>query len=516
MDNQKSYVLPDGLAPSSLLDEIKKAYALTEAQSYSSEQNYYDTFDWRLYNKNLALFRDDSRYVLEDIDSGSALNFIKRKKNQRHSQFWWEYPESEFRDKLKSLLDVRALMPLVCINKRERVFNILNKDEKTVLRCVFEAGSLDCSGNTVQLENRIKLCPVKGYRKIYKDLPLFLKDLGLLADSNSRHVLFSALKIEGKIPSDYTSKIKVQLVPDSSLREAAVIILKQLLHIMMQNEAGMKADIDSEFLHDFRVSIRRTRSALCQIKKIFPQEISCKFVKGFAHLGKLTNKMRDYDVCLLRKEKYMHMLPKELRAGLVPFFAGVQARRKQEYAHLLKELNSATYKKFLNSWQAFLDEAETLQSTKNSNKSARKLAIEFINKRHKRIIQNGEAIDDETPDNEIHNVRIECKKLRYLMEFFAPLFDASPMQSLVTQLKMLQENLGNFNDLSIQINALNARLHKLPHKRASSIKTAAALGGLIASLNNEKKIARNNFDAAFHKFSGKSNMALFEKLLEQP
>ena len=43
---------------------------------------------------------------------------------------------------------------------------------------------------------------------------------------------------------------------------AAAAILLRLLDTIDANVAGVLADTDTEFLHDLRVSVRRTRSAL--------------------------------------------------------------------------------------------------------------------------------------------------------------------------------------------------------------------------------------------------------------
>ena len=51
-------------------------------------------------------------------------------------------------------------------------------------------------------------------------------------------------------------------------------ILRHTLAVMRANEEGIKADWDTEFLHDYRTAVRRTRSALSQIPGIFPPEIT--------------------------------------------------------------------------------------------------------------------------------------------------------------------------------------------------------------------------------------------------
>ena len=45
------------------------------------------------------------------------------------------------------------------------------------------------------------------------------------------------------------------------------------LQTLRINEDGVRKDLDSEFLHDFRVAVRRTRSALSQIKGVFPAAV---------------------------------------------------------------------------------------------------------------------------------------------------------------------------------------------------------------------------------------------------
>ena len=69
----------------------------------------------------------------------------------------------------------------------------------------------------------------------------------------------------GRQPVD-PSKLSVDLSPDMRADAALKRVLLHLLGTIEVNEKGTKTDIDSEFLHDFRVAVRRTRSALTQVK----------------------------------------------------------------------------------------------------------------------------------------------------------------------------------------------------------------------------------------------------------
>ena len=98
------------------------------------------------------------------------------------------------------------------------------------------------------------------------------------------------MNLAGCVPGDYSSKLNLSLNHEASGREATCEILKCLQDVMHQNEAGIRADWDTEFLHDFRVAIRRTRSALSQIKGVLPEDAVAHFKDEFRQLGRSTNR----------------------------------------------------------------------------------------------------------------------------------------------------------------------------------------------------------------------------------
>ena len=63
-------------------------------------------------------------------------------------------------------------------------------------------------------------------------------------------------------------------------------VLLHLLSAMRANEEGTLRDLDTEFLHDFRVAVRRTRSALSQIKDVLPAEIEERYRAEFGWLDR--------------------------------------------------------------------------------------------------------------------------------------------------------------------------------------------------------------------------------------
>ena len=152
------------------------------------------------------------------------------------------------------------------------------------------------------------LKPVKGYPKYSRNLAKQFEEAGLTIPKEE-DIYFKALEVADKKPGSYSAKVNIKLEPGMRSDEATKIILRLLLHVMRINEANIDKDLDSEFVHEFRVAIRKTRSALGQIKFVFPTKTTERFKKDFAFVGKLSNELRDLDVYLLNEDTYKGMLP---------------------------------------------------------------------------------------------------------------------------------------------------------------------------------------------------------------
>jgi len=129
-------------------------------------------------------------------------------------------------------------------------------------------------------------------------------------------------------------------------------------------------------------------------------------------------------------------------------------------------------------------------------------------------MKDGEKIDNDSPDGKLHNLRIQCKKLRYLMEFFASLFPSDEIALLTKQLKRFQDNLGEFNDLSMQQDTLKEYLDTIDHESDKNMLIAAAIGGLIMNLNIRQQHVRAEFSDQFRHFGQKKNRLLFKQLFK--
>ena len=139
------------------------------------------------------------------------------------------------------------------------------------------------------------------------------------------------------------------------------------------------------------------------------------------------------------------------------------------------------------------------------------MAVNKIQKRYKKIQKAAAKITPDTPDENIHSIRIDCKKLRYLLYFFGNLFNKKQVKIAGKHLKSLQDTLGIFNDLSVQGEFLEGYLDKIEHKAKKDVLLIASLGGLIATLNTLQKQERENCIRELAIFSNKENRSLFQE-----
>lgn len=490
---------------SAVITQISKVFEIEKITSEAGKDTYFDTFDGRLYKHGLYLTKRGNSYTLSRSLSLEPLTSMDARL-KKDFLFWHDFPTGQLQNELKKLIDIRALISLVTMNCKNQVFGILNKDEKLVARLIFQEVK---PVNAAKASSLFYLTPVKGYNKEYKGVKKILLDAGATPDNKDL--------LQNLLPAtsvSYTGKLKITLSPYMTTQRAFVAILRNLISTIRQNEQGIIKDVDTEFLHDFRVAVRRARSLFSQVKSVFPQEVTDRAKWDFATLGKMTNKLRDLDVYLLKRARYMDMLPKDLRPGIESVFRRLEIERKEEQKKLSRYLASASYKKTIIFWDDFLENRNSEEIiSSNSAVPVIETAKRSIFKKYRKVVKLGRLINDQTPDLDIHSLRIECKKLRYLLEFFSSLFTGKEITLMINHLKKLQNNLGDFNDLYVQQENLRKFLETDGHKN-KNLETMA-VGGLIASLYKKQQKVRNQFSEKFKKFGGKENIEVYNKLFFQ-
>ena len=142
--------------------------------------------------------------------------------------------------------------------------------------------------------------------------------------------LDAVLATAGHAPGEYTNKVDVELSATMPARMALAAVLLRLLDTLEANVAGTIRDIDTEFLHDLRVAVRRTRTALKLGAALLPDGLAAEYRPEFKWLGDLTTPTRDLDVHLLGFADGAAELTSADPADLAPFHDYLTQRRSTE------------------------------------------------------------------------------------------------------------------------------------------------------------------------------------------
>ena len=503
---EDTWLVPERLSKSALEAALAEHYTVEAMPEYRATVTYMDSFDWRLYQAGMLLHMHRRAWSL--YEKGGQLTLLKGGPLCKKSCLIDAFPEGAMRAALEPVLGIRALLPLAKVELCGQQLHLRNSDGKIVLRLVLEEQRLP---DGEQLFRMARVFPLRGYDEELTSVRSLLQQEGIVEPVSPLAGFEAGCLAAGRTPLDYSSKFVLDLDPQTSAHEAMRQVYLQLLEVLRRNLPGTIDDLDSEFLHDLRVAVRRTRSAMSQTKGVFAAGAIKPFRDGFAEIGRATGPARDLDVYLLTEAACLARLQPQLRPALEAYFPGISRQRRRARRSLARFLRSSKLERFLADWEGFLNAADQAKGPLADTPIAT-LASRIIRKHSKKVLAGGHNLSAATPDAEVHQLRIECKKLRYSMEFFSSLYDQEAFSQVLKQLKAVQSILGSFNDLSVQQELLLETISVMQARKDADAEQIAALGALMQSLFEEQQPLRDHFAEVFAAMSSETQVELIAGL----
>jgi CHAD domain-containing protein len=473
---------------------IGEKYSLEQSRPGTTVFQVMDDFEHHILRSGAALTRHDEHYRLatskRNIDLERAEPFL----------FANELEAGEFQQQLGKLIGVRKLQLVASEQLQTSKVTIRDKETKMVLRLDVMKGR-DCCF--------IKLQPIRGYEKVAHRVRFLLAEQGAKLDELPiARVLLNASNFS---LSTYTAKPEFALDPMMPSREAVRSMVSSMLSIARENEAGVINDgDDTEYLHDYRICLRKARSLISLLKEVYPAEIQQNLKQRLGDVARRTNELRDLDVYLLEQGNYARLIPESLGNGIPLMFEDFRKTHEKAYASVCRWFNSKSYDQEMRSLQAFFSAVDEAPATSASEQPIKSLVTRKILKRYRNICKLGLAITPQTQDAEVHELRIEAKKFRYLLEFFATLYKTRKIKQLVSRLKVLQDNLGRFNDFSVQQDSLNAYLQS----HQNNAEMAKSIGALLMVLAQKQIEERSHVEERFAGFADQVTEELVHELFD--
>jgi len=480
------------------------------AGSGTHRWTWLDTFDWRLYKAGLTLrfeqARRGGRLVLSKAD-GTPQAEQPVTRWPRRPGLAEDLPPGPVRDRILVLTSPRALLPIVKATSTVSVNRLLNADGKTVARLVEDHVTVTAptpttaGGTTAELPPRLAVAEVRGYPSQAR------KAAGLLASvpgvsHASQSVFIAALTALGRHPADYSSGVDAEITATMPAPVAVARLLLRLLDTVELNVDGVLRDIDTEFLHDLRVAVRRTRSAIKLLGAVLPADLAEHFKAEFKWLGDVTTPVRDLDVHLLGFDALTEQLVAASPDDLEPLRAFLVRRRAREFRRLAAALRGPRFRAITDDWRKALLEIRDVDGPRRRRPTAAVLARAATGKAFRRVAAQGDAITSDSPPESLHDLRKRAKELRYLLEFFAPLHDQVAYRKVLSDLKQVQDCLGEFQDSEVQRHEIHDLADAMLAERAAPAATLLAMGEIAAQLALSQAEARAEFAARFARFAG--------------
>jgi inorganic triphosphatase YgiF len=223
------------------------------------------------------------------------------------------------------------------------------------------------------------------------------------------------------------------------------IALGCLAHLQA-NEAGVLHSDDPEFLHQARVALRRLRAALRVFAPLLPPRFATRWGRAWQALGQALGDARNWDVLdSARLPEWATLLNPSEAARLARWARTGRTQARAAARHSLQDRGHADL--LLAFTQAVLRlPAGSATATPGPVPRLKPWARERLQWREHHLQQqlHHTVLDDSEAR---HRLRIEAKKLRYALDFFASLWPDERLKACASALAQVQEQLGTMNDL---------------------------------------------------------------------
>ena len=299
------YLLEDRMKPKKLVKKISLdlQYSFYLKRSYTGRGKLRDTFDENLLRQKSFL-----------LEYGGNLDLFNGNTGVLHTQsvehewlFAGDLSDGLVTRELSKLSSLRAFLAVADLEIEVWEGKLLDDLEKTTVKVKQWVLQHNEKVLAIGLLN-----PLRGYQQAFDDLAGGVKKFGGRPFTGTDQLL---QRLDVPIRS-YRSKPKVSLGPEDTICLSVRSIVQPLFNVIRANEQGILNDFDTEFLHDYRVSFRKIRALVSLCKGVFADEEKTALLGELAELMKRTGQLRDLDVCILQKQRFLDLVPHAVHEGV--------------------------------------------------------------------------------------------------------------------------------------------------------------------------------------------------------
>lgn len=513
MEIEAKFLLSGGDQIGNLLSLLQaKSFEIQSVSAEAIDDRYFDTPDWRLLGEGWSYRWRDASGKREATLKSMSLNgqdvHKRREETQEVSAFpasTAQLPPGPVADGLGDQLNGKAPVELFRVSNYRRLYLARSGDARLEI-AVDEA--------TITAERQSKLAP--GQMRFH-ELEIELKQGSEDSLLEVAELIREQLDVLPARLSKYqrglqTAGYSVPAAAPASdrppFRESDPVILLAYRYLqaqfqeMLLEEPRAWEGLDPEGVHQMRVATRRIRAALRAFREVLPGTLTGTLNSELRWLAAVLGEVRDLDVYLENLKHYASEVSEEDAAALSGYEAFLSNEWQKARRKLLTGLGSRRYQRLKERFGRVLDRGPSRGALRQTRSITIEVAAERLLKRRlKKVLKLGQAIGPRSPDEALHQLRIQGKRLRYLFEFFQPIYGRRLKRTIKTA-KRLQTVLGDHQDACVATERLIAFAERVPMRPASR-KLLVVLGQLISGQRRQVQQKRLEFRMMWAKLSRK-------------
>ena len=522
---EAKYLIEDASQVTALIDALQ-SHDVQSVSAVDVVDSYWDTPDWHLFNAGWAYrWRDasgDKTLTLKSLEMGSGAVHKRMEVEEQVAAFPGRNGHSRLAGRVAEQLNGHGsgeLRELFRVHNYRRLFNIRVSDGSLVQIAVDQA----------TITTKLPVSKLAPGRMSFLEVELELED------GREESLLHLATTLErrfGLLPSRLSkfdrglqaAGLSAPRAPQQSwplretpyvrrLHEQELSAADPAVHLayrclieqfeeMLGQEPKAWEGLDPEGVHQMRVCTRRLRAAFRAFRDVLPANAVRSFNREFKWVAAVLGRVRDLDVYRDNLDHYAAEVAAADAAHAGDYERHLDDQWRRARRRLVACLTSRRYERLKDRFARFLMRGPSRRAMKAfGGVTIAEAAQQLIGRRYKALRRDGRAINTGSPSESLHAVRIQCKRLRYLFEFFAPIYGGE-LKPEIKRLRKLQDVLGEFQDACVATEQLRQYAEGVP-MRTRNRGQLIALGQLISGQNRQAAIRRADFPRAWRKFDRK-------------
>lgn len=286
------------------------------------------------------------------------------------------------------------------------------------------------------------------------------------------------VKGNAKQTNDASFRVEVSLVRTvtPTLETWLADLEAAIVRVVSASDTNANASVqtDIEAVHDLRVSMRRIRSLLRELRTVFGAFHVNRIREDLKFVGDATSVLRDLEV-LQQTVEHLQLDPQD-RAGLQTWLESLRQQERGARQRVIRLLQSGRLEDPINHLRALL----VLPVPMGNDPEATGFARKVVQKARRKVERQHDASVVDV--HALHQLRISYKRLRYTVEALAPVL--SPMMCQWGSVaKKFQSILGDIHDHDVATEVV-AHASSMAHPYM----TEAVRGKLLAAIASKRAL----------------------------